>query len=61
MVIDWTHVQKRYSGLWVAFLEDEQTVVGSGPTARTALEVAQKHGFQEPILTYMPKRIVIRA
>jgi len=32
MVKDWTKIQKKYKGLWVAFAKDEKTVMGSGKT-----------------------------
>ena len=58
MAIDWPKIYKRYKGLWVALLDNEQTVVGSGETAREAWEEAQKKGHKKPILTRMPERIV---
>lgn len=58
MAIDWTKIYKKYKGLWVALKDDEKTVVGSGKTAKKALEDAQKKGFKNPILTHMPERLV---
>ncbi len=57
MAIDWTNIFKQYKGLWVALKEDEETVVGSGQTAKEALEAAQKHGYDRPILTHMPEKL----
>ena len=57
MAIDWTKIYKKYKGLWVALDKDEETVVGSGKSAREALERAQKEGYEEPILTRMPEEI----
>lgn len=56
--IDWTKVYNKYKGLWVAFKGDEQTVVGSGKTARKALEEAKKKGYENPILTRMPDELL---
>lgn len=58
MAIDWTKIYRKYKGLWVALLDNEQTVVGSGKTAKEAWEEAQKKGYKKPILTRMPERIV---
>jgi len=58
MAIDWTHIWEKYRGLWVALKDDEITVVGSGKTAREALEQAKKNGWPEAILTRMPEEIV---
>lgn len=58
MAIDWTHIYKKYKGLWVALEEDEQTVVASGKTAKEAWEKAQEKGYKKPILTRMPERLV---
>ncbi len=58
MAKDWTEIQKKYKGLWVALADDEETVLGSGKTAREALEQAQKKGHEYPILTRMPEEIV---
>ena len=57
MTKDWTKIHKKYKGSWVALAEDEETVVGSGKSAREALENAQKEGYKEPILTRMPEEI----
>lgn len=57
MAKDWTKIYKKYKGFWVALAEDEETVVGSGKSAREALENAQKEGYKEPILTRMPEEI----
>ena len=58
MAIDWTKIYKKYRGLWVALLDDEQTVVGSGKTAKEALEKAQRKGYKKPILIRMPEKLV---
>ncbi len=58
MSIDWTKIYKQYRGRWVALKDDEQTVVGSGQTAREAWDAAQRNGYEKPILTRMPERLV---
>lgn len=58
MAIDWTKIYEKYKGLWVALKDDEQTVVGSGKTAKEAWESAQRKGYKKPILTRMPDRLV---
>jgi hypothetical protein len=57
MAIDWTEICEEYRGLWVALAEDEQTVLGSGETAREALEAALETGYEDPILTRMPETL----
>lgn len=52
---NWTHLHPRYAGKWVAFDNDETTVIGSGISLKTAVKTAQKKGFPEPILFRVPK------
>ncbi len=58
MAIDWTKIYKNYKGLWVALLDDEVTVVGSGKSLKKALEEAQKKGHEKPIMMRVPTEIV---
>lgn len=58
MNINWEKIYKKYAGLWVAMKDDEKTVVGSGKTAKEALKKAQKKGFENPLLNYVPKKLV---
>jgi len=58
MAIDWTQIYKKYKGLWVAFKNDEKTVIGSGKTAKEAWNEAKQEGCQKPILTRMPDELV---
>jgi hypothetical protein len=58
MAIDWTEIYEKYKGLWVALKDDEQTVVGSGESAREAVQEARASGYEKPILARMPKEIV---
>lgn len=56
--VDWSKIYQQYKGLWVALKEDEETVVGSGQTAREAMEQAKESGYPRPILTRMPEELV---
>ena len=56
--IDWSQIYKKYRGKWVALAQDEQTVLASGKTAKEAWDKALKKGFQKPILTHMPTRLI---
>lgn len=56
--IDWNPLFEQYKGLWVALKDDERTVVGSGKTLKEALERAKASGFQEPIVTHVPEKLV---
>ncbi len=58
MAIDWTKIYKKYRGLWVALLDDEKTVVGSGKSLEKALEEAKKNGYQNPIVMRLPTEIL---
>ena len=58
MVKDWTKIQKKYKGLWVALASDEKTVLGAGKTVREALAQAKDKSNQVPFLTRMPEKIV---
>lgn len=41
----------------MALKEDEETVVGSGQTARAAMEQAKENGYPKPLLTRMPEEL----
>ena len=56
--IDWSKIYKKYRGLWVALKDDEQTVVGSGQTAKQAWDEAHRQGYNQPILTRMPDELI---
>lgn len=58
MAIDWTKMQRKYKGLWVALKEDEETVLASGKTAKEAWEGAIEKGYAKPILARMPDRLI---
>lgn len=50
-----TDAFRRFPGKWVAFKNDQKTVVGSGNTLRSAKAAAKKKGHDNPIVTRMPK------
>lgn len=58
MAIDWTKIYKKYKGLWVALRSDEKTVLASGKTAKEAWQKARESGYEKPILTRMPRKIL---
>ena len=59
--IDWSKIYKKYKGQWVALLDDEVTVVGSGRTLKEAKEKARQKGCGNPVLTRMPERLTFFA
>ena len=59
MAKDWTQIYRRYKGLWVALLKDEETVVGTGKTAKDASNKAKDSGYKEVYLTHIPKERVL--
>ncbi len=58
MPIDITKIFEKYKGRWVAFKEDEKTVIASGSTAKEAYEKALKTGYKAPILSHMPAELI---
>jgi hypothetical protein len=54
-LIDWTKVYEEYKGNWVALSADNETVVGSGKTAKEALDQAHGNGFGDAAITYVPE------
>ena len=58
MPINWTNLQKKYRGKWLALASDERTVLGAGNTAKEALKKAKDKSMETPFLTRMPKKIV---
>lgn len=57
MPIDLTKIFKKYKGQWVAFKEDQKTVIGNGKTAKEAYEKALTKGYKSPILARMPNTL----
>ena len=58
MAIDWTEICKKYKGLWIGLLDDEQTVIASGKSVKDVMSKAKKKGFEKPILFRVPTEVV---
>ena len=58
MAINWTAIYRKHKGKWVALKQDEKTLIATGRTAKQALAAAKKKGYDHPILTKMPTRLV---
>ena len=56
--INWSSIFKKYRGLWVALAQDEKTVLAAAKTAKEAFSMAQKNGYQKPILAKMPQKLI---
>mgnify|MGYP003394854292 CR=1 FL=1 len=54
---DWTEIQKKHKGQWVALADDEETVIAVGKTLKEAQEGARKKGHEDPIFTRMPETL----
>jgi hypothetical protein len=54
---DWTHLFAQFRGQWVAFADDELTVLAAGVTAKEALAASVAKGSPDPILYRMPDRL----
>jgi len=57
MAIDWTHIYKKYKGLWVALKDDEVTVISSGKTLDDTSKKAKNKGFDNPIFFKVPMKL----
>ena len=55
---DWTHLYKKYKGMWVALASDEVTILGVGKTAQEAVRQAKKKTDETPFLTHIPHKMV---
>jgi len=58
MVINWTHIYKKYKGFWVALKKDQVTVIASGKTFKEAIEKAKKEGYPQPIMHRVPVKVM---
>ncbi|OHA15358.1 MAG: hypothetical protein A3G52_00105 [Candidatus Taylorbacteria bacterium RIFCSPLOWO2_12_FULL_43_20] len=58
MTKDWTKLYKKHKGQWVALLNDENTVVSSGKTAKEAAGKAKDKGFHHVFLTRIPDELL---
>jgi hypothetical protein len=54
---DWSQMFATYRGQWVAFADDEVTVLASGPTAKAALAASIANGAADPILYRVPENL----
>ena len=52
---DWTDIYSKYKGMWVALLEDGNTVVGHGKTPKAARVDAEEKGHRETFLMSVPE------
>jgi hypothetical protein len=52
-----TTMAKKYSGTWVALKADRKTVIASGSTLKSALNAAKAKGYDQPVLTRMPRNL----
>lgn len=53
-------IYRKYKGKWIALKSDEKTVVASGKNAKTAYAKAVSSGLKNPILSYIPAKLVPR-
>jgi len=58
MAIDRSRAFSEHRGRWVAFAEDQATIVGAGKTAERALDEAKRNGVGRPILARMPRQLM---
>lgn len=56
--IDWSRLQEKYKGLWVALADDEATVLAVGKTPKEAWNAARAAGHKKPILASFPEEII---
>ncbi len=57
-VKDWTHLTPEYAGKWIAFAEDEETVIAASKTLKTTLNKAKKQGFKNSPVFKVPIEIL---
>lgn len=58
MMKNWSYLAKKYAGKWVALAEDEETVLESGRTLEEVRSHALKKGYNNPIFTRVPRKIL---
>lgn len=58
MSIDWSKIYKKYAGQWVAFADDEITVIASDKKLARTLELSAKKGIDDPIVHRVPDHVV---
>jgi len=52
--ISLSHLFPKYEGQWVAFANDQSTILGNGKNLKTAITKAQKRGHKNPIMFKVP-------
>lgn len=60
MAMNWMNIYKAYKGKWIALKSDEKTVIASGINAEIAHKKAKTRGFKNPILSFVPTKLVSR-
>ena len=56
--LDWTHMFKKYGGLWVALKDDQKTVIVSAKSNKTVLLKAKQKGYNHPITMKIPDKLI---
>ena len=57
--IDWTHIYRKYKGLWVAMKDPQDTkVIASGKTLKGTIEKAERRGVKHPSVAQIPRRLL---
>lgn len=51
---NWSGISQKYAGKWIAFGKDNETVVSSANSLKTALSRAEKQGFVHPLVFKVP-------
>ena len=54
-LLDRSKLAKEHPGKWVALKSDRKTVVGSANSVQGAMQAAKKKGYEQPIITRMPR------
>jgi len=57
LIFDW-NILKKYKGTWIAFADDETTVVASAKTLKETLEKAKKKGYKNPRVMDVPREML---
>ncbi len=55
---NWTNLYPQYAGQWVAFAEDEETVVASAKSLKTTLNQAKRMGLETPPVFKVPQEML---
>lgn len=58
--MNWTNIYRIYKGKWIALKADEKTVIASGLRAPVVYKKAIQNGYKNPILSYVPVKLVSR-